>query len=145
MSKTKKDEILEDIREYEQFIRQNESKLKTLSEDLAEEMENLDEAEAVGKARDDLKMKQEALAAALKRNSKVADLMEEIAQIKDVIKGTKLSLSNHLVAYSLLTQERQVQMDEEGHARDVILTAKLGKEEKQYQESLFNQELREAS
>lgn len=140
MSKTKKAEMLEDIREYEKEISAKQQRVKTLNEDLKEKVENTDAGELVGQLKDKLKIAQEDLVAELKRNPEVNNLMEEIAAERQVISGLQFSLSNHLVAYSLMTQERQVQMDEEGHARDVILTAKLGKEEKQYQESLFNPE-----
>jgi hypothetical protein len=136
VSSTKQD-MLEDIREYEHDIKAKEQRIKTLNEDLAEKVENTEAADKVGKLKDQLKIAQEDLVAELKRNPEVNDLLEEIGAEKEVLKGLKFSLSNHLVAYSLLTQERQVEMDGEGHARDVILTAKLGKEEKNYQTSLI--------
>lgn len=137
---SKKDEILEEIREYEKDIRVKENRIKELNEDLKEKIENTEAGERVGQLKDQLKIAQEELIAELKRNGEVNDLMEEIGAEKDTLKGMKMTLSDHLVAYSLMTQERQVQMDEEGHARDVILSAKLGREEKQYQTSIFSKE-----
>lgn len=135
-----KEDILEDIRENEKEIRAKQQKVKTLNEDLKEKIENTEAGDRVGKLKDQLKVAQEDLLAELKRNPEVNDLMEEIGAERQTISGLQFALSNNLVAYSLLTQERQVQMDEQGTARDVILTAKLGKDEHLYQESLFNQE-----
>lgn len=137
---SRKAEIQEDIRERTKDIEQKESRIKTLSEDLKEKVENTEAGERVGKLKDQLKIAQEDLVSELKRNREVNDLMEEIAAEKDTLKGMKMALSDDLIAYFAQTNERQVQMDEQGHARDVILSAKLGKEEKQYQESLFNTE-----
>lgn len=133
-----KQAILEDIRENEKEITAKQQKIKTLNEDLKEKVENTEAGDRVGKLKDQLKVAQEDLMSELKRNPEVNDLMEEIGAERQTISGLQFALSNNLVAYYSLTQERQVQMDEEGHARDVILTAKLGKEEKQYQESLFS-------
>ena len=138
-----KQELIQEIREMDQSIKAKEQKIKTLNEDLKEKIDNTDAGEKVGRLRDQLKIAQEELIAELKRNGEVNDLMEEIGAEKDTLKGMKMTMSDHLVAYFAQTQDRQVQMDEEGHARDVMLSAKLSKEEKQYQESLFNQEREE--
>lgn len=135
---TIKQDILNDIRENEKDIKAKEQRIKTLNEDLAEKVENTEAGERVGKLKDQLKIAQEDLVSELKRNPEVNDLMEEIGAEKEVLKGIKFALSNNLIAYFAQTNERQVQMDDEGHARDMILSAKLGKEEKQYQESLFS-------
>ena len=140
MSKSKKQEMLEDIRDYDQEIKKNEQKLKTLNEDLKEKIENTNAGETVAKLKDQLKIAQEDLIAELKRNPEVNNLMEEIGAVRQTINGIKFSLSNHLVAYFAQTQEHQVQMDDQGNSRDVILSAKLGKDEHLYQESIFNQE-----
>jgi methyl-accepting chemotaxis protein len=134
---TKKDDMLEDIREYEQDIKAREARIKTLKEDLTEKIDGTAAAEEVGRLKDQLKTAQENLRQTLQRNREVNDLMEEIGAEQEVLKGLKFSLSNHLVAYSLLTKERQVQMDDEGHSRDILMTAKLGKDEKNYQTSLI--------
>ena len=42
----------------------------------------------------------------------------------------KQILSDHIVAYYGLTQERQLEIGEEGEAINLILTGKLGKTEK---------------
>lgn len=133
-----KTEILEDIRENEKDIQLKEQRIKTLKEDLDEKIDNTEAGDRVGKLKDQLKIAQEDLMSELKRNSEVNDLMEEIGAEKDTLKGIKFTLSNNLVAYFAQTQERQVQMDDEGHARDLIMSAKLGKEEKHYQESIFS-------
>lgn len=132
-----KEDMLRDIREYEKDKSAKEQRIKTLNEDLKEKMENTEAGERVAKLKDQLKIAQEDLVAELKRNPEVNNLMEEIGAEKEVLKGINFSLSNHLVAYSLLTQERQVEMDSQGHARDIMMTAKLGKEEKNYQTSLI--------
>lgn len=135
-----KKQLMQDIREREKEISTKKDRIKVLKEDLTEKIDNTDSGERVGKLRDQLKIAQEDLVAELKRNPEVNDLMEEIAAEKDTLKGMQMALSDDLVAYFAQTQERQVQMDEQGHARDVLLSAKLGKEEKQYQESLFSTE-----
>ena len=133
-----KEAILEDIRENEKEIKTRKDGLKALTESLKEKVENTEAGERVGQLKDQLKIAQEDLVAELKRNPEVNDLMEEIGAVKEVIKGLEFALSNNLIAYFAQTNERQVQMDDQGHARDVLLSAKLGKEEKQYQESLFS-------
>ena len=128
---------LENIRLYDNDIKQTEARIKDLKERLEEETQNTDEADAVAKAKDALAIAQEDLMSVLKRKPEVNDLLEEIGAEKEVLKGQKFHLSNYLVAYFAQTQNRQVQMDEQGHARDVLLTAKLSKEEHQYQTSIF--------
>ena len=136
---SRKTEIQEDIRDRTKDIEQKESRIKTLKEDLQEKIDNTEAGERVGRLRDQLKIAQEDLVSELKRDGDVNNLMEEIAAEKDVLKGMRMALSDDLIAYFAQTKERQVQMDEQGHARDVLMTAKLGKEEKQYQESIFSE------
>jgi predicted nucleic acid-binding Zn-ribbon protein len=135
-----KDKILDEIRTYEHDVRTSESRLKQLKEDLTERIDGTAEAEEVGRLKDQLKIAQENMKQVLRRNPEVNDLMEEIGAEAEVLKGAKFALSNHLVAYSMLTQERQVEMDDEGHSRDVLLSAKLSKDEKNYQTSLIKPE-----
>lgn len=131
-------EIIKDIRLNESEIQQKKDRIKILQDDLKEEIDNTDAGQTVGRLKDQLKIAQEDLLSELKRNSSINDLMEEIAAEKEVLKGLQFALSNNLVAYFAQTQERQVQMDEHGHARDVLLSAKLGKDQHLYQESIFN-------
>lgn len=136
----KKADMLRDIREYEKDIEAKKQRLKTLNEDLREKVENTNAGAEVGDLKDKLRAAQEELISELKRNPDIANLLEEIGAEKDVLKGLQFSLSNHLVAYFTETKERQVEIDDQGHARDVILSAKLGKEEHQYQTSLLKPE-----
>ena len=136
-----KQKLIEDIRIHEEDIRQHSGALKELKEDLKELVDSIPEAIAVGRLKDQLAMAKEDMTNALKRNGEINDLMEDIAAQTEVVKSTKDQLSTLLVAYFGMTNEKQVQMDEQGHARDVILSAKLGKDEKSYQESIFNTEV----
>lgn len=134
-----KTHLMMDIREYEKDAQHKKDRIAQLKEDLQEKIDNTDAGERVGQLKDQLKIAQEDLISELKRNPEVNNLMEEIAAEKDVLKGIMLTLSDLLVAYFAETKERQVQIDEQGHAKDVLLTAKLGKEEKKYQTSIFSE------
>ena len=136
--KQKNNEVMENIRTYDREIESTKVRLKELREKLAEKIEDTMEGAKVANLKDQLAVAQEDLMSKLKSNAEVNNLMEEIATESDVLKGQNFHLSNHLVAYFAQTQQRQVQMDEEGHARDVVLSAKLGKEEHQFQTSLLN-------
>ncbi len=137
---SRKVEIQEDIRERTKDIEVKEARIKQLNEDLKEKVENTEAGERVGKLRDQLKIAQEDLVSELKRDGAVNDLMEEIGAEKDTLKGMKMALSDDLIAYFATTKERQVEMDSEGHARDIMMTAKLSKDEKNYQTSLITAE-----
>lgn len=129
--------LQENIRTYTGDLRVAKDRLKELEKDLKEKMENTNASTKVAELEDQLAVAREDLRAELKRNPEVNDLMEEIGAQREVVRGTQFSLSNYLVAWHALTSERQVQMDEEGHARDIILTARLGSDEKHYQVSLL--------
>lgn len=134
-----KTQLMMDIRSYEKDIDHKKDRIAQLKEDIEVKIENTDAGERVGKLRDQLKLAQEDLVAELKRNPEVNNLMEEIVAEKDVLKGMQMALSDHLIAYFAETKERQVQMDEQGHAKDVLITAKLSKKEHKYQTSIFSE------
>ena len=131
---------IEMIRVYEADVKHTEARIKDLKVRLDEEVESLAETDEVAQAKNALAVAQDKLMSALKNKKGVNDLMEEIGAEREVLKGQKFQLSNALIAYYTQTQNRQVQMDEQGHTRDVLLTAKLSKEEHQYQTSIFNQD-----
>lgn len=136
-------QIMLDIASNEKEIAKRKEHIAEMKEKLQEKIDNTTLGEKVGKLKDELKAAQEDLVMELKRKPEVNDLMEEIAAEKDIVKGLQMSLSDTLVAYFAETKERQVQIDEEGHAKDVIMSAKLGKDEHQYQTSIFNPEREE--
>lgn len=121
-------------------IESTKRKLKTLKEQVAEILEGMDEAEAVELAADALAVAKQKLASALMGRREYNDLMENIAEYSHKLKGEKDVLSLHLVAYYKLADDgTQIEVDEMGNAREVILTGKLGAEQK-YQTSMFAKE-----
>jgi hypothetical protein len=130
--------LQENIRTYTGDLQIAKSRLKELEKDLKEKMENTNASIKVGELEDKLAAAREELRQELRRNPEINDLMEEIGAQREVVRGTQFSLSNYLVAWHAQTGERQVEMDEEGHARDIILTARLGNDEKNYQTSLLS-------
>ena len=132
-----------DIRANEQEIERRKSAIEQLKIDLEEHVEDTEAGERVGKLKDELKIAQEDLAMELKRKPGVNNLMEEIAAEKEILKGLQITLSDLLVTYFSETKERQVQIADDGRAKDVVISAKLSKDEHQYQTSIFNPDNRE--
>jgi small-conductance mechanosensitive channel len=125
------------IKTYSADIDETAKHIKT-QEEMADEIRTKMTAyHEVERLEDELKTAREKLKVDLIRNSNYNDLLEEIGQSKETLKSQKSILSDHIVAYYALTQERQVQTEANGDARQLIVTGKLGKVEK-YQTSLFS-------
>lgn len=126
---------IDTIRACAREIDATEQSIKTAREMAKEIVEGLLENEDVIEAKGVLEMKQEVLKAALLRNAKYNDLMERLAGLNEQLKDDKEVLSNALLLHYKQTGERQVEVNDH-MAREVLLTGKLGKEQK-YQTSLF--------
>lgn len=125
------------IKAYELDIEQANEQIKTTNEMIAEELESMAEYQAVEKAQETLKAAKAALKQALLGNAEYNNLLEEKGQLQDKVKDAKEILSDYVVAYFAETKERQLQVETNGDARELIVTGKLGKKQK-YQTSIFN-------
>lgn len=136
-SKSETKDTIENIRLTARDIEATKRKLKVVNEQIEAILEDMDEAEEVVKAQEALADAKQKLASALMGRGNYNDLMENAGEIKQTLKDQKEILSLHLVAYYQLSNgERQVEIDDYGNAREVILKGTLGAEGK-YQTSLL--------
>lgn len=128
---------IETVREYEGDIVRTKQKIKVLDEQVLESKEGTPEFARVLELEEQLKEARAQLKSRLLGDGHHNDLLEEKADLQEQLKDQRHILSEHLVAYFHLSGgERQIELGTNGDAREVILTGKLGKEQK-YQTSLL--------
>jgi hypothetical protein len=129
-------EGLDTIRQYAVDLRDDADKVKA-AEGILEDIEKTwPEAKEVDRLADELETARAKLKQRRESNTEYLAQTEKVAGIKRQKKEHQQILSDYLVAHFKLTGERQVLMnDETGDAREVNITAKLGRETK-YQTSL---------
>jgi hypothetical protein len=131
---------IETVKLYMADIAESDRKLAVLKEQLQEEIETTNEFETVQELDEKFKYAKQQLKSALMSNSTYNNLAEEKAQLQEKKKDQKQILSDHLVAYFQLSGgERQIEVSADGDAREVIVSGKLGKEQK-FQTNLFQGE-----
>lgn len=125
------------IRTYANDIEALDSKVKTLREELKDVIEQDSNFSDVESLTEELKMAKDKLKYSLMGNSRFNELTEKLANEKEELKEAKDILSDYLVEHVVRTHEKQVEIDpDNGDAREVIVTGKLGKKQK-YQTSMF--------
>lgn len=130
------DSTIQTIRLYEKDIDATKHKIDTINEQLRDELEAMQEYIAVRDAQEVLDEAKAKLKLALLDDASYNNLLEEKGQLNEKMRDMKEILSDHLVAYFAQTNERQIEISDNGDARSVIITGKLGKRQK-YQTSLL--------
>jgi predicted RNase H-like nuclease (RuvC/YqgF family) len=87
-------------------------------------------------AKEELARLRAKLAAELGTDGDYNNMLEDLAQLKDKMKSEKETLSDLVVGYRLETGEHQLEINNDGDARELVLTGRLGKKAK-YQPSIF--------
>ena len=131
------DETIRNVRNHELSIERVKNQIATVNEQIKEELESMDEYDDVLNLEGQLAVAKEKLRTALQSKSGYIDLLEKKGELQETLKGHKHILSEELVTYYGQTKERQIEIGANGDARAVVLTGKLGKEQK-YQTSLLN-------
>ena len=127
---------LSTIRQYAVDIREDADKVKAAEEVLDSLQTSWPEYQEVERLADELETAKAKLKQRREANPDYLAQTEKVAAAKREKKEDNEILSDYLVAHFKLTGERQVLMnDETGDAREVKITAKLGRETK-YQTSL---------
>jgi hypothetical protein len=124
------------IKTYELDIEQTKEQVKTITEQIKDELESMPSYHAVQEAEAALADAKTRLKQELLGNADYNDMLETKGQLGDQLRDQKDILSEHIIAYYGLTQERQLQIEDDGDARELILKGSLGKKQK-YQTSLF--------
>lgn len=138
MSDSEVTKTVNSIREVQRDIETSKGRIKTANELITDKKQEMDEWLEVESLKEQLGEAKKKLALALSNDPDHNNRLESLGQEKDKLTSLKNILSDHIVVYYGMTQERQVEMTEMGDARTLILSGRLGKEEK-FQTSLFGQ------
>lgn len=130
------DQTIEAIRECQRDIEVTKGRIRTQAEIIREKIEARDEWLEVESLKEALTAARSKLSLSLAGDEDHNNRLEALGQDKDKLRSLHSIMSDHVVAYYGMTQERQVEMTEQGDARELVLTGKLGKEAK-FQTSLF--------
>ncbi len=130
--------LIDKILIFDRDIAKFEHTVKTLKEQITDQIERLPEHAVVEQLAEQLKQTKEALKQATVRVPGLNDLQQQLADEKDALKQARLNLSDFLLGYFHETGERQIEL-EAADPREIVLSGKL-KKAKGGQVSLFNQE-----
>jgi predicted nucleic acid-binding Zn-ribbon protein len=136
MDKQAKIALVAKIKQQEISIENSKKQIETRLETINEHKENTQEWLDMESAREQLQVAQKKLAAALSSDGEYNDLMEDLGQLRDKLKSEKQNLSDLIVGYALENKELQIEVNNKGDARELVITGKLGKQGK-YQTNLF--------
>ncbi len=128
---------IESIRTVARDVDSREGRIKALRDQIKQIVESMPEWVAVDDLTQSLKEARENLRVALMNKANYNNLMEKLGNEKSDLKDDEEVLSACLVDYYAVTREHQIELNESGDAREVIVRGKLGKDGK-YQPSLFN-------
>lgn len=125
------------IKSQELAIDTTKNQIITRKELIAEAIESRQEWLDLESAKEEVKRLKSALDLSLSKDGDYNNQLEDLAQLKDKLKSEKETLSDLIVGYVITTSERQVEINNMGDARDLVIKGTLGKKSK-YQTSLFN-------
>lgn len=128
--------IISKVRNFDNDIKSFESRMKTLREQIQEEIENAPEWEKIEKFTEELGVLRAALLRRLKSNQTYVDLMSELNDESLSLKDAKANMSDFLLGYFAETHEKQIELGP-SYAREVILKGRLGKT-KDFQTNIFS-------
>lgn len=129
-------QIIVKVRTFDNDIKSFQSRIKTLKEQITEQIENTEEYTAVLEATAKLNIAKQNLKRRLEANQDYMNLMSELADEKLTLKDAQDNMSDFLLGYFVETHERQIELGP-ANAREVILKGKLGKK-KDFQTNLFS-------
>lgn len=135
---SEKQETINAIRDLLHEMDETKAKVKA-GRERAEEIKQLKSAYAEVEAlTEKLADAKESLKMSLLQDGDYNDLMENIANEKLKYDDQKEMMSQHLVLFHDQFKEQQIELGDNGDARDVIIVGKLGREAK-YQTSIFSE------
>jgi DNA repair exonuclease SbcCD ATPase subunit len=135
---SEKQETINAIRDLLHEMDETKAKVKA-GRERAEEIKQLKSAYAEVEAlTEKLTDAKESLKMSLLQDGDYNDLMENIANEKLKYDDQKEMMSQHLVLFHDQFKEQQIELGDNGDARDVIIVGKLGREAK-YQTSIFSE------
>lgn len=130
-------QITDNIRDLDMDIFITKGRIKVLNERIEEiKVEHTSYNEMI-KAKQAYEKARENFRLTMLSDSDYNDTMENVATEKQKLADQKDMLSLHIVEYYTKTKERQVEIGDDGDARDLIVTGKLGARGK-YQTNLFS-------
>jgi vacuolar-type H+-ATPase subunit E/Vma4 len=124
------------IQSQERAIEITKNKIATRKELMSDAVESKQEWLDLESTKEEVKRLANKLQLSLQGDLAYGNQLEDLAQLKDKLKSQKETLSDLVVGYVLETKERQVEMNNQGDARDLIIKGSLGKKGK-YQTNLF--------
>lgn len=131
------DRAIETIRELDLRVFTNKGQLKALEEIVDDLRKGHTAYNEMLKAKQAFETAKEKLRVALLSDGDYNDAMENLASKKQEIADDKDTLSTYIVEYYAATHEKQVEIGEDGNARDIVVTGRLGASGK-YQTNLFS-------
>lgn len=132
-SKTVKAEA---IKKQEFHILATKEQMRTRKEMITEHVESTQAWLDLQTAKEEFDRKKAALSLSLSSDGEYNNMLEDAAQLREKLKDQRDTLSEMVVGYFIDTEEKQLETDSNGDAREIIITGKLGKKAK-YQTSLF--------
>lgn len=126
---------IDTIRTYQRDIIATQISIKNLNQQIEDEVSSTSGYDDVRDAKLKLAEAEGRFKRNLAANTDYNNLLEERGQLSQKLKDQKEILSDHIVFLYKTTDERQVEVSDDGDAREIIVTGKLGKRGK-YQQAL---------
>lgn len=127
---------INNIKDKERDIDATQQQIATRKEMIEELVEQKQEWLDVETAKEELEHARQRLAQVLATDRDYNDQLEDLGQLKDKLKSEKELLSDLIVGYALETKERQIELNNQGDARELVIKGRLGKKAK-YQTNMF--------
>lgn len=132
------DDVVEKIKQLDQSVTAAKERIAVLKERKQEILENHTAYHNFKDAQAALAKAKEEMNRALQGDGQFNNIMEQLASEKSDLDETKYTLSVYVVEYHARTHAQQVEVGEDGDARDVIVTGRLGRKGK-LQTNLFSE------
>lgn len=139
MDQQAKQQTIQAIVSQELELERTKNEIATRKELIDEYVESQPLWLEVEAAKEELSRLKAGLDAALSGDGDYNDMLEDLGQLKDKQRSQKETLSDLVVGYRIETGEHQVELNNNGDARELVVTGRLGKKAK-YQPSLFTEE-----
>lgn len=117
-------------------IEATKEQIATRRELIEEHIQNKPSWLEVETAKEELARVKAKLAAELGNDGEYNNMLEDLGQLKEKMKSQKETLSDLVVGYRIETGEHQVEINNVGDARELVIKGSLGKKAK-YQTNLF--------
>lgn len=130
-------ELLAKIRTAEGHIEVTKQRISDAKEMQNDYVENTSEWLEWREAQEAMQRAKAKLDARLANDGDYNNFAENLGQLRDQLKSEKQTLSDLVVGYAMETKRHQIEYEDSGKARDIIITGKLSSKVKRYQTNMF--------